>query len=107
MRWRKKEVESLRSIVQWQRKELRAKMLKVSREEFKRKWMLDERSNHKPQWSYSSLNKVASNTIPFIDLLRKICNFLLQRVKSKKIVKNIKRNILVSGSRMGRARMGE
>ncbi|KAK9158014.1 hypothetical protein Scep_004588 [Stephania cephalantha] len=48
-----------------------------------------------------------SNSIPFIDLLRKICNFLLQQVKSEKIVKNIKRNILVSGNRMGRVKMGE
>ncbi|KAK9090817.1 hypothetical protein Sjap_023994 [Stephania japonica] len=42
-----KEVESLRSVVQRQRKELRAKMLEVSREEAERKRMLDERSNYR------------------------------------------------------------
>ncbi|KAK9169132.1 hypothetical protein Syun_001272 [Stephania yunnanensis] len=42
-----KEVESLRCVVQRQRKELRAKMLEVSREEAERKRMLDERSNYR------------------------------------------------------------
>lgn len=42
-----KEVESLRNVLQRQRKELRAKMLEVSREEAERKRMLDERSNYR------------------------------------------------------------
>ncbi|CAN4115508.1 unnamed protein product [Withania somnifera] len=40
-----KEVERLRQIVRHQRKELKARMLEVSREEAERKHMLDERSN--------------------------------------------------------------
>ncbi|XP_043716579.1 AUGMIN subunit 5-like [Telopea speciosissima] len=40
-----KEVERLRHIVRRQRKDLRARMLEVSREEAERKRMLDERSN--------------------------------------------------------------
>ncbi|XAR51619.1 hypothetical protein NMG60_11006296 [Bertholletia excelsa] len=42
-----KEVERLRQIVRRQRKELRARMLEVSREEAERKRMLDERSNYR------------------------------------------------------------
>lgn len=42
-----KEVERLRHIVRRQRKELKARMLEVSREEAERKRMLDERSNYR------------------------------------------------------------
>ncbi|GMY12840.1 AUGMIN subunit 5-like [Fagus crenata] len=42
-----KEVERLRNIVRRQRKDLRAKMLEVSREEAERKRMLDERTNYR------------------------------------------------------------
>uniref|UniRef100_A0A5B7BNU6 AUGMIN subunit 5 n=1 Tax=Davidia involucrata TaxID=16924 RepID=A0A5B7BNU6_DAVIN len=42
-----KEVERLRHIVRRQRKELKARMLEVSREEAVRKRMLDERSNYR------------------------------------------------------------
>lgn len=42
-----KEVERLRHIVRRQRKELRARMLEVSREEAERKRMIDERSNYR------------------------------------------------------------
>ncbi|XP_023771437.1 AUGMIN subunit 5 [Lactuca sativa] len=42
-----KEVERLRRIVRRQRKELKARMLEVSREEADRKRMLDERSNYR------------------------------------------------------------
>ncbi|KAK7295538.1 hypothetical protein RJT34_18448 [Clitoria ternatea] len=42
-----KEVERLRNIVRRQRKDLRARMLEVSREEAERKRMLDERSNYR------------------------------------------------------------
>lgn len=42
-----KEVERLRQIVRRQRKELKARMLEVSREEAERKRMLDERSNYR------------------------------------------------------------
>ncbi|MCL7046684.1 hypothetical protein MKW94_008195 [Papaver nudicaule] len=42
-----KEVERLRQVLQRQRKELRARMLEVSREEAERKRMLDEKSNHR------------------------------------------------------------
>ncbi|XP_059641277.1 AUGMIN subunit 5 [Cornus florida] len=42
-----KEVEKLRHIVRRQRKELKARMLEVSREEAERKRMLDERSNYR------------------------------------------------------------
>ncbi|XP_057976963.1 AUGMIN subunit 5 [Malania oleifera] len=42
-----KEVERLRHIVRRQRKDLRARMLEVSREEAERKRMLDERSNYR------------------------------------------------------------
>ncbi|XP_059670486.1 AUGMIN subunit 5-like [Cornus florida] len=42
-----KEVEKLRHIVKRQRKELKARMLEVSREEAERKRMLDERSNYR------------------------------------------------------------
>lgn len=42
-----KEVERLRQIVRRQRKELKARMLEVSREEAERRRMLDERSNYR------------------------------------------------------------
>ncbi|KAF8389904.1 hypothetical protein HHK36_024422 [Tetracentron sinense] len=42
-----KEVQRLRQIVRRQRKDLRARMLEVSREEAERKRMLDERSNYR------------------------------------------------------------
>ncbi|KAK4409804.1 AUGMIN subunit [Sesamum angolense] len=42
-----KEVDRLRQIVRRQRKELKAKMIEVSREEAERKRMLDERSNYR------------------------------------------------------------
>ncbi|KAK3019148.1 hypothetical protein RJ639_002879 [Escallonia herrerae] len=42
-----KEVERLRHVVRRQRKELKARMLEVSREEAERKRMLDERSNYR------------------------------------------------------------
>ncbi|XP_023729204.1 AUGMIN subunit 5 [Lactuca sativa] len=42
-----KEVERLRHMVRRQRKELKARMLEVSREEAERKRMLDERSNYR------------------------------------------------------------
>ncbi|CAL0318755.1 unnamed protein product [Lupinus luteus] len=42
-----KEVERLRNVVRRQRKDLRARMLEVSREEAERKRMLDERSNYR------------------------------------------------------------
>ncbi|CAJ1835232.1 unnamed protein product [Sphenostylis stenocarpa] len=42
-----KEVERLRNIVRRRRKDLRAKMLEVSREEAERKRMLDERANYR------------------------------------------------------------
>ncbi|WVZ07472.1 hypothetical protein V8G54_020818 [Vigna mungo] len=42
-----KEVERLRNIVRRRRKDLRAKMLEVSREETERKRMLDERANYR------------------------------------------------------------
>ncbi|KAL5723271.1 AUGMIN subunit 5 [Ranunculus cassubicifolius] len=42
-----KEVERLRHVLMRQRKELRARMLEVSREESERKRMLDERSNYR------------------------------------------------------------
>jgi hypothetical protein len=44
-----KEVERLRNVVRRQRKDLRAKMLEVSREEAERKRMLDERANYRFQ----------------------------------------------------------
>lgn len=42
-----KEVERLRHIVRRQRKDLRARMLEISREEAERKRMLDERANYR------------------------------------------------------------
>ncbi|XP_010553951.1 PREDICTED: AUGMIN subunit 5-like [Tarenaya hassleriana] len=42
-----KEVERLRNIVRRQRKDLKARMLEVSREEAERKRMLDERANYR------------------------------------------------------------
>ncbi|KAK7394363.1 hypothetical protein VNO78_14888 [Psophocarpus tetragonolobus] len=42
-----KEVERLRSVVRRQRKDLKARMLEVSREEAERKRMLDERANYR------------------------------------------------------------
>lgn len=42
-----KEVERLRHVLKRQRKELRARMLEVSREESERKRMLDERANYR------------------------------------------------------------
>ncbi|GAV60104.1 hypothetical protein CFOL_v3_03635 [Cephalotus follicularis] len=42
-----KEVERLRNIVRRQRKDLRARMLEISREEAERKRMLDERANYR------------------------------------------------------------
>lgn len=42
-----KEVERLRQIVRRQRKELKARILEVAREEAERKCMLDERSNYR------------------------------------------------------------
>uniref|UniRef100_A0A7N0VLF9 AUGMIN subunit 5 n=1 Tax=Kalanchoe fedtschenkoi TaxID=63787 RepID=A0A7N0VLF9_KALFE len=42
-----KEVERLRNMVRRQRKDLRARMLEVSREEAERKRMVDERSNYR------------------------------------------------------------
>lgn len=42
-----KEVERLRNVVRRQRKDLRAKMLEVAREEAERKRMLDERANYR------------------------------------------------------------
>ncbi|PIN06364.1 hypothetical protein CDL12_21086 [Handroanthus impetiginosus] len=42
-----KEVERLRQIVRRQRKELKARMIEVSREEAERKRMLDERANYR------------------------------------------------------------
>ncbi|KAL1824427.1 hypothetical protein ACET3Z_011205 [Daucus carota] len=42
-----KEVERLRQVVRRQRKELKARMLEVSKEEAERKRMLDERSNYR------------------------------------------------------------
>lgn len=43
----KKEVERLRNVVRRQRKDLKARMLEVSREEAERKRMLDERANYR------------------------------------------------------------
>lgn len=42
-----KEVERLRNVVRRQRKDLKARMLEVSREEAERKRMLDERANYR------------------------------------------------------------
>ncbi|ERN11754.1 AUGMIN subunit 5 isoform X1 [Amborella trichopoda] len=42
-----REVETLRNVLQRQRKDLRGKMLEVSREEAERKRMLDEKANHR------------------------------------------------------------
>lgn len=42
-----KEVERLRNVVRRQRKDLKARMLEVSREESERKRMLDERANYR------------------------------------------------------------
>lgn len=42
-----KEVERLRNLVKRQRKDLKARMLEVSREEAERKRMLDERANYR------------------------------------------------------------
>lgn len=42
-----KEVERLRNVVRRQKKDLRARMLEVSREEAERKRMLDERANYR------------------------------------------------------------
>ena len=42
-----KEVERLRNILMRQRKDLKARMLEVSREEAERKRMLDERANNR------------------------------------------------------------
>lgn len=42
-----KEVEKLRNLVNRQRKDLKARMLEVSREEAERKRMLDERANYR------------------------------------------------------------
>lgn len=42
-----KEVEKLRQVVRRQRKELKARMLELSKEEAERKRMLDERSNYR------------------------------------------------------------
>ncbi|GAU14029.1 hypothetical protein TSUD_168540 [Trifolium subterraneum] len=42
-----KEVEKLRNVVRRQRKDLKARMLEVSREEAERKRMLDERANYR------------------------------------------------------------
>lgn len=42
-----KEVERLRNIVRRQRKDLKARMLEVSREEAERKRMLDEKANYR------------------------------------------------------------
>jgi len=49
-----KEVERLRTIVRRRRKDLRAKMLEVSREETERKRMLDERANYR-FWLFFSM----------------------------------------------------
>lgn len=51
-----KEVERLRQIVRRQRKELKARMMEVSREEAERKRMLDERSNYRLISFANSLN---------------------------------------------------
>ena len=48
-----KEVERLRHMVRRQRKELKARMLEVSREEAERKRMLDERANYRFGFCYS------------------------------------------------------
>lgn len=50
-----KELERLRHIVKRQRKELKARMLEVSREEAERKRMLDERSNYRSVHVYRCL----------------------------------------------------
>ena len=53
-----KEVERLRNIVRRQRKDLKARMLEVSREEAERKRMLDERANYRFVLNLSILNTV-------------------------------------------------
>ncbi|XP_039029772.1 AUGMIN subunit 5-like isoform X3 [Hibiscus syriacus] len=58
-----KEVERLRHIVRRQRKDLKARMLEVSREEAERKRMLDERANYRYKYENNRVMDVSSQNV--------------------------------------------
>ncbi|KAJ9540495.1 hypothetical protein OSB04_027001 [Centaurea solstitialis] len=75
-----KEVERLRLAVRRQRKELKARMLEVSREEADRKRMLDERSNYRHKQvmleAYSEQCDVAARI--FVEYCKRLCSYVNQ-----------------------------
>ncbi|XP_024996684.1 AUGMIN subunit 5-like [Cynara cardunculus var. scolymus] len=75
-----KEVERLRHTVRRQRKELKARMLEVSREEADRKRMLDERSNYRHKQvvleAYGEQCDVAARI--FVEYCKRLCSYVNQ-----------------------------
>ncbi|CAA0823341.1 Unknown protein [Striga hermonthica] len=75
-----KEVERLRQIVRRQRKELKARMIEVSREEAERKRMLDERSNYRHKQvmleAYDQQCDEAAKI--FAEYHKRLCNYVNQ-----------------------------
>ncbi|KAI3747973.1 hypothetical protein L6452_10750 [Arctium lappa] len=82
-----KEVERLRHTVRRQRKELKARMLEVSREEADRKRMLDERSNYRHKQvvleAYSEQCDVAARI--FVEYCKRLCSYVNQVKDAKKL----------------------
>ncbi|GMH04381.1 hypothetical protein Nepgr_006220 [Nepenthes gracilis] len=81
-----KEVERLRQIVRRQRRELKARMLEVSREEAERKRMLDERSNsrHK-QVMLEGYNQQCDEAAKiFAEYHKRIRNYVTQARESQR-----------------------
>ncbi|KAK4280002.1 hypothetical protein QN277_011688 [Acacia crassicarpa] len=75
-----KEVERLRNIVRRQRKDLRARMLEVSREEAERKRMLDERANYRhKQVMLEAYDRQCDEAAKiFAEYHKRLCHFVNQ-----------------------------
>lgn len=75
-----KEVERLRNIVRRQRKDLRARMLEVSREEAERKRMLDERANYRhKQAMLEAYDRQCDEAAKiFAEYHKRLCHFVNQ-----------------------------
>ncbi|KAF2299256.1 hypothetical protein GH714_031135 [Hevea brasiliensis] len=75
-----KEVERLRNIVRRQRKDLRARMMEVSREEAERKRMLDERAkNRHKQVMLETYDQQCDEAAKiFLEYHRRLCHYINQ-----------------------------
>ncbi|KAK4765978.1 hypothetical protein SAY87_007620 [Trapa incisa] len=81
-----KEVDRLRNIVKRQRKDLKARMLEVSREEAERKRMLDERANYRhKQVMLESYDQQCDDAAKiFAEYHKRLCHYINQARDAQK-----------------------